>query len=97
MSDYSTIEMGSVDRPPNRFQVNPVSHKSNKDKGNNTNSANTTASEAGNTTTTSNEDNVPHEVYRRLTGSDGEPLEDDTFNEDAAQMLKAQQQPRQQR
>ncbi|XP_073840775.1 bumetanide-sensitive sodium-(potassium)-chloride cotransporter-like isoform X1 [Musca autumnalis] len=76
MSEFSSLEMGSVDRPPNRFQVNPVNHKNNNDK--------TTAG-----------DDVPHEVYRRLTGSDGEPIEDDTFNEDASQMVKAQ--PKQQR
>lgn len=81
MSEYSSFEMGSVDRPPNRFQVNPVNHKNNNDKG----PAATPA------------EDVPHEVYRRLTGLDGEPLEDDQFNEDAAQMLKAQQQPRTQR
>ncbi|XP_075164790.1 sodium chloride cotransporter 69 isoform X2 [Haematobia irritans] len=79
MSDFSSLEMGSVDRPPNRFQVNPVNHKNNNDKPP-SNSAGT---------------DVPHEVYRRLTGSDGEPLEDDTFNEDASQMVKAQ--PKQQR
>ncbi|XP_013113725.2 bumetanide-sensitive sodium-(potassium)-chloride cotransporter isoform X2 [Stomoxys calcitrans] len=79
MSDFSSLEMGSVDRPPNRFQVNPVNHKNNNDK---------TPSNVGG-------DDVPHEVYRRLTGSDGEPLEDDTFNEDASQMIKAQ--PKQQR
>lgn len=26
MSDFTTLEMGSVDKPPNRFQVNPVNH-----------------------------------------------------------------------
>lgn len=75
MSDFSSLEMGSVDRPPNRFQVNPVNHKNNNDKA--------SSNVAG-------VDDVPHEVYRRLTGSDGEPLEDDTFNEDASQMVKAQ-------
>lgn len=88
MSDFSSFEMGSVDRPPNRFQVNPVNHKNNNDKAASTNAG------AGSSGAT---DDVPHEVYRRLTGLDGEPLEDDQFNEDASQMLKAQQQPRTQR
>lgn len=84
MSEFSSFEMGSVDRPPNRFQVNPVNHKNNNDK-------------AAATNTAGGADDEPHEIYRRLTGIDGEPIEDDQFNEDAAQMLKAQQQPRAQR
>ncbi|XP_037939508.1 bumetanide-sensitive sodium-(potassium)-chloride cotransporter isoform X2 [Teleopsis dalmanni] len=77
MSDFSSYEMGSVDRPPNRFQVNPVNHKNNNDK--------------------SAADDVPHEVYRRLTNNDGEPIEDDTFNENDSQLRKQEQQPKQQR
>ena len=73
MSESTSFELGSVDRPT-RFQVNPVNHKKNdKDIG---------------------KDDVPHEVYRRLTNIDGEPVEDDQFNEDASQMP---QQPRTQR
>ncbi|XP_023294642.2 bumetanide-sensitive sodium-(potassium)-chloride cotransporter isoform X1 [Lucilia cuprina] len=93
MSDYSSFEMGSVDRPPNRFQVNPVNHKNNNDKAASTNAAATAGGGGGAATT----DDVPHEIYRRLTGIDGEPIEDDQFNEDASQMLKAQQQHRTQR
>ena len=84
MSEFSSFEMGSVDKPPNRFQVNPVNHKNNNDK-----AANAAATPGGGS------DDAPHEVYRRLTGLDGEPIEDDQFNEDASQMIKAQ--PRQQR
>ncbi|XP_055845954.1 bumetanide-sensitive sodium-(potassium)-chloride cotransporter isoform X1 [Episyrphus balteatus] len=73
MSESTSFELGSVDRPT-RFQVNPVNHRKNdKDNG---------------------KDDVPHEVYRRLTNIDGEPVEDDQFNEDASQMP---QQPRTQR
>lgn len=68
MSDLSSIEMSSVDRPVNRFQVNPVNHKVNE----------TVKLE------------VPQEVYRRLVNSDGEPFEDDTFNEDATEILNKQ-------
>lgn len=31
MSDPPSYEMCSVDRPPNRFQVNPVNHRNNSD------------------------------------------------------------------
>ncbi|XP_055915319.1 bumetanide-sensitive sodium-(potassium)-chloride cotransporter isoform X3 [Eupeodes corollae] len=42
----------------------------------------------------SGKEDVPHEVYRRLTNIDGETLEDDHFNEDTSQIP---QQPRTQR
>ncbi|XP_067646757.1 bumetanide-sensitive sodium-(potassium)-chloride cotransporter isoform X2 [Eurosta solidaginis] len=67
-SDFSSIEMSSVDRPANRFQVNPVNHKLNETM----------------------QLNVPQEVYRRLVNNDGEPVEDDTFNEDATEILTKQ-------
>lgn len=76
MSDYSAFEMGSVDRPPNRFQVNPVNHKNNNDKAASTNAAATGAGGGGGGVAASADD-VPHEIYRRLTGIDGEPIEDD--------------------
>lgn len=91
MSEYLSIEMGTVDRPPNRFQVNPVNHKNNNDKMITKNSTNSAISE------NINNDRAPHDMYRRLTGTDGEPIEDDTFNEDTSQLRKAQQQPRHQR
>lgn len=91
MSEYLSIEMGTVDRPPNRFQVNPVNHKNNNDKMITKNSTNSAVSE------NINNDRAPHDMYRRLTGTDGEPIEDDTFNEDTSQLRKAQQQPRHQR
>lgn len=75
MSDLSSIEMSSVDRPVNRFQVNPVNHKVNE----------------------AVKLDVPHEVYRRLVNSNGEPLEDDTFNEDATEILNKQNLQRTQR
>ncbi|XP_011179671.1 bumetanide-sensitive sodium-(potassium)-chloride cotransporter isoform X2 [Zeugodacus cucurbitae] len=75
MSDLSSIEMSSVDRPVNRFQVNPVNHKVNETV----------------------QLDVPQEVYRRLVNSDGEPLEDDTFNEDATEILNKQNLQRTQR
>ncbi|XP_017483780.1 PREDICTED: bumetanide-sensitive sodium-(potassium)-chloride cotransporter-like isoform X2 [Rhagoletis zephyria] len=68
MSDTSSFEMSSVDRPVNRFQVNPVNHKANE----------------------MIQLNVPQEVYRRLVNSDGEALEDDTFNENATDILNKQ-------
>uniref|UniRef100_W8B4Z9 Bumetanide-sensitive sodium-(Potassium)-chloride cotransporter n=2 Tax=Ceratitis capitata TaxID=7213 RepID=W8B4Z9_CERCA len=76
MSDFSSYEMSSVDRPVNRFQVNPVNH----------NKPNETI-----------QLDVPQEVYRRLVNSDGEPLEDDTFNEDATEILNKQNLQRTQR
>lgn len=40
---------------------------------------------------------VPHEVYRRLVNNDGEALEDDTFNENATEILNKQNLQRTQR
>ncbi|XP_068149884.1 bumetanide-sensitive sodium-(potassium)-chloride cotransporter isoform X2 [Drosophila tropicalis] len=85
MSDTTSFEMGSAsDRPPNRFQVNPVNGNSRKSQNPPPDGA-----DAG-----GGDSDGPHEVYRRLTNIDGELLEDDTF--DATQMLNKQQ-PRQQR
>lgn len=69
MSEFSSIELGLVDRP-NRFQVNPVNHKNDggKDK-NNINERNS------------------QEIYPRLPNPDGETIEDDTFNEEATQIV----------
>ncbi|XP_053954951.1 bumetanide-sensitive sodium-(potassium)-chloride cotransporter isoform X2 [Anastrepha ludens] len=75
MSDSFTFEMSSTERPVNRFQVNPVSHKVNENI----------------------QVNVPQEVYRRLVNNDGETLEDDTFNEDATEILNKQNLQRTQR
>lgn len=89
MSDTISFEMGSVDRP-NRFQVNPVNHQKNNNDTENRKSHAPSANE-----TDASDSNGPHKVYSRLTNSEGELLEDDTF--DATQLLKQQQQPRQQR
>ncbi|XP_055384360.1 bumetanide-sensitive sodium-(potassium)-chloride cotransporter isoform X2 [Condylostylus longicornis] len=35
-----------------------------------------------------NSDTTPQETYRRLPNNDGEPIEDDAFNEDTSQMVK---------
>lgn len=93
MSDTISFEMGSVDRP-NRFQVNPVNHQKNN---NDTENRKSYAPSAPETDATSADSNGPHKVYPRLTNNDGGEtmLEDDTF--DATQLLKQQQQPRQQR
>ncbi|XP_032591153.1 bumetanide-sensitive sodium-(potassium)-chloride cotransporter isoform X2 [Drosophila grimshawi] len=65
MSDTTSFEMGSVDRP-NRFQVNPVNHhKNNNDNGNGDRKSHPPPGE---------------EVYRRLTNIEGDLLEDDTFD-----------------
>lgn len=86
MSDTISFEMGSAsERPPNRFQVNPVNGSSRKAQGP---EGTTPGSGAG------PGDEGPHEVYRRLTNAEGELLEDDTF--DATQVLN-QHQPRMQR
>lgn len=90
MSDTISFEMGSVDRP-NRFQVNPVNHQKNNNDTENRKSHAPPANE----TDAAADSNGPHKVYTRLTNSEGELLEDDTF--DATQLLKQQQQPRQQR
>ncbi|EDW40322.1 GL24962 [Drosophila persimilis] len=85
MSDTTSFELGSAsDRPPNRFQVNPV----------NGNSRKTQVATADGAGTGTGDSEGPHEVYRRLTNIDGELLEDDAF--DATQMLNKHQ-PRQQR
>lgn len=89
MSDTISFEMGSVDRP-NRFQVNPVNHQKNNNDTENRKSHAPSANE-----TDASDSNGPHKVYSRLTNSEGELLEDDAF--DATQLLKQQQQPRQQR
>ncbi|XP_070136599.1 bumetanide-sensitive sodium-(potassium)-chloride cotransporter isoform X2 [Drosophila bipectinata] len=86
MSDTISFEMGSAsERPPNRFQVNPVNGNSRKAQAP---EGTTPGSGAG------PGDEGPHEVYRRLTNAEGELLEDDTF--DATQVLN-QHQPRMQR
>lgn len=99
MSDTISFEMGSVDRP-NRFQVNPVNHQKNNNDTENRKSYAPSAPEtdaaASASASAATDTNGPHKVYPRLTNSDGETmLEDDTF--DATQLLKQQQQPRQQR
>ncbi|XP_070070342.1 bumetanide-sensitive sodium-(potassium)-chloride cotransporter isoform X1 [Drosophila takahashii] len=93
MSDTISFELGSsADRPPNRFQVNPVNGNSRKSQdGPGIGSGSGTGQGQGQGGL--GEDG-PHEVYRRLTNAEGELLEDDTF--DATQMLN-QHQPRQQR
>lgn len=88
MSDSISFELGSAsDRPPNRFQVNPVNGNSRKPQDGFVPGSVSGDREAG-------DDSVPHEVYRRLTNAEGELLEDDTF--DATQMLN-QHKPRLQR
>ncbi|KAH8380360.1 hypothetical protein KR009_010176 [Drosophila setifemur] len=88
MSDTISFELGSAaDRPPNRFQVNPVNGNSRK-------SQDGSVVGSGSGSRGGNADEGPHEVYRRLTNADGELLEDDTF--DATQMLNKHQ-PRMQR
>ncbi|XP_030372574.1 bumetanide-sensitive sodium-(potassium)-chloride cotransporter isoform X2 [Scaptodrosophila lebanonensis] len=94
MSEATSFEMGSVDRPPNRFQVNPVNHHKNKTDNNGSRRSHDGDGGGGGTGGGGAESDAPHEVYRRLVNSDGEPLEDDTF--DATQVLKKQQ-PRIQR
>ncbi|KAH8296601.1 hypothetical protein KR054_008494 [Drosophila jambulina] len=92
MSDTISFELGSAaDRPPNRFQVNPVNGNSRKAQDG---FGSAPGSGAGSGDRGTGDDNGPHEVYRRLTNAEGELLEDDTF--DATQMLN-QHQPRQQR
>ncbi|XP_016992132.1 bumetanide-sensitive sodium-(potassium)-chloride cotransporter isoform X1 [Drosophila rhopaloa] len=93
MSDTISFELGSAaDRPPNRFQVNPVNGNSRKSQGSDGPGSGSGAG-AGGGGGGLGEDG-PHEVYRRLTNAEGELLEDDTF--DATQMLN-QHQPRTQR
>ncbi|XP_017043222.1 bumetanide-sensitive sodium-(potassium)-chloride cotransporter isoform X2 [Drosophila ficusphila] len=103
MSDTISFELGSAaDRPPNRFQVNPVNGSSRKSQaqdlpGSGSGVGTGTAGGGGGGGRGGGagaEDDGPHEVYRRLTNAEGELLEDDTF--DATQMLN-QHQPRQQR
>nr|XP_017034240.1 solute carrier family 12 member 1 isoform X1 [Drosophila kikkawai]XP_017034241.1 solute carrier family 12 member 1 isoform X1 [Drosophila kikkawai] len=92
MSDTISFELGSAaDRPPNRFQVNPVNGNSRKTQDG---FGPAPGSGSGSGDRGAGDDNGPHEVYRRLTNAEGELLEDDTF--DATQMLN-QHQPRQQR
>ncbi|EDX10224.1 GD12726 [Drosophila simulans] len=92
MSDTISFELGSAaDRPPNRFQVNPVNGNSRKSQGADGPGS---GSGAGAGAGAGAGEDGPHEVYRRLTNAEGELLEDDTF--DATQMLN-QRQPRQQR
>ncbi|XP_043865902.1 bumetanide-sensitive sodium-(potassium)-chloride cotransporter isoform X3 [Drosophila mojavensis] len=64
MSDTTSFEMASVDRP-NRFQVNPVNHHKNNNDNNEDRKSHAPPAD---------------EVYRRLTNIDGELLEDDTFD-----------------
>ncbi|XP_016966178.1 bumetanide-sensitive sodium-(potassium)-chloride cotransporter isoform X1 [Drosophila biarmipes] len=91
MSDTISFELGSAaDRPPNRFQVNPVNGNSRKSQG----PDGPGSGSGGGAAVGQGQDDGPHEVYRRLTNAEGELLEDDTF--DATQMLN-QHQPRQQR
>lgn len=88
MSDYTSLEMGSVDKPPNRFQVNPVNHN----KPNLDNECRITINDNRNAHN-QNSNDVPHEVYRRLLNNYGEAIEDDddTFNLDDNQLRKIQQ------
>jgi len=99
MSDTISFELGSAaDRPPNRFQVNPVNGNSRKSQGSDGPGSGgggvAGAGQGHGHGQGGHADDGPHEVYRRLTNAEGELLEDDTF--DATQMLN-QHQPRQQR
>lgn len=89
MSEYTAVEMGTVDKPPNRFQVNPVNHtKANSDS----NECRLEINDNRTALVQNSNDDQP-EVYRRLLNSYGDSVEDedDTFNLDDNQLRNIKQ------
>lgn len=85
MMTECTVEMGSLERPT-RFQVNPVGGSQTNTVHQNGNGVSNVVNGAGEDTTDGS-----HEVYRRIPDPDTEANENDTFPEDAANMVTRRQ------